>query len=533
MSERVSRRAPLTERQKQLMLAVLLRRERAFKSVGDRLSPDSFPEDNKELRLTWAVALDHYNTYEEVPSRETLLTEIEARLEEDPDYLTEDQIDALNDFVEMAYEIPRKELNVRVATRYVQQLLEETLNAKIFADVSGNLIADLPAALAEHAKAAAKIQAIQSGPVSKPFPDNPEDLKPVITETTGFKVFDRYMNGGTASGEVIGFCGPYGSCKTTTAIMLGVTRAKWEYTRWLLSNKTGPLRTVYYVSWEESLTDIRLRLLCCAAQIHKDSLSGEDYLSRMSTSENLKPYEKKMFRAMIARGEKVPGERERMLDAMRQLNHNLRVLDFSGAVPEHREPAANMAKGLAAVIENDQLLKKNAGVSMVLCDYAGAAAETAIQYHGWDHSSKLRHLVGKFPMNLKNMVAAPFDCPVWVFHQLGTEANSRPDGVAPKVTDAAEARNFYENVNFGFMVGVPTKEHIVVLTNGKQRRAARQADTLLKIDGAFCLVRETNKYTIEGGKIVSVSHQQRVADADVKPVSIVKDSMFDDVGLDD
>jgi hypothetical protein len=530
--DKLDRVSPLDTSQKEVMLTAMIRKEDMFRSVITKIEPSHFGEYDKYLTLIWATVLDHHEKFDALPSMRELDAEIASRLSKDPDYLSDSALAEMNKFIGEAYADDADAINSKVAVSYVQRLMGEKMGAKLRDDFDGDNIADLPSYLEEHAKAAQAIQSMQAGPVSKPFPDNPEEMAPLVVETTGVAFLDSYMNGGMALSEVCGFCGPYGSCKTTLAVLLAVNRADWEYKRWISNNKEGKLPVVYYVTWEESLIDLRLRFISCAAKIVRTSLEGVDYYKNLSTAKRFKNYEKRLFKEVIAKNNPPYGEKGRMKVSMRRLNHNLRILDFSGAEPLYREAAGNMAQGLASVIENDQQLQKNPGVSTVICDYAGAAAEAAIQYQGLAHDKALRHLVGKFPMNLKNMVAQPFNCHTWVFHQLGTEAQSKGSGSVPKNTDAAEARNFFENVNFGFMVGNPTQDNRVVLTNGKQRRAKRSHNIILKINGAFCRVDVDTKYHVgaNGEGIVSSEHSSRVQAA--APVqAATHESLFDETGI--
>jgi hypothetical protein len=306
-----------------------------------------------------------------------------------------------------------------------------------------------------------------------------------------------------AAGEVNGFCGPYGSCKTTLGIMLAVEGARISLRKWREGGSVGLPQRVYYFSWEEDLNQLRPRVISYAAGIQRRSLEGEDFFKKLSRSElsDLKPYEKQLYRDQIAAGI-IQGEYDRQKAAMLEMNHCLRVIDFSGGEPKYQRMSGLMVDGVATAINIDQQADNNPGVALVVIDYAGAAAERCIA-SGNALRTDLRHLVGKMPLNIKNQIAAPMKCKVWVLHQLGTEANSRDAGVAPKSTDTAEAKNFFENVNFGFMVGKPKKDGCTVLTNGKQRRAQRRDDMVIQIDGGLSRVLDvSSRFQIDNNLIV-------------------------------
>jgi hypothetical protein len=228
----------------------------------------------------------------------------------------------------------------------------------------------------------------------------------------------------------------------------------------------------------------------------------------------------------------IEGEYDRMQNAMKELNANLRIVDFSGAKPEYSAQSGMMVAGIVAVITKDQRLDGNPGVAGAVIDYAGAAAERAISGGGATRD-ELRHLVGKMPQNLKNMLASPLNCQVWCLHQLTAKANSLAAGVAPKTTDTAEANNFFENVNFGFMVGTPRKDGTVVFTNGKQRRAARMDNIVIKIEGEYGRVVDASKqYTTTNGVITDRADASRVVsmgDRRSRNGTETRDTLFDDL----
>jgi len=86
----------------------------------------------------------------------------------------------------------------------------------------------------------------------------------------------------------------------------------------------------------------------------------------------------------------------------------------------------------------------------------------------------------------------PFNCPTWIMHQTNTDAQARAAGMLPKSTDAAEGRNFAENLNFVFMLGSVAENQTCGLVVNKQRRAARKPPKVLLIDGSFATVTDAS-----------------------------------------
>ncbi len=123
----VERVAPLTDRQKEMMLMVLCRKESAFLAAKDQLKPEHFSEYESGLATIWSCVLDHYEHFGQLPGEDHLVAEIERRLEEAPDQLSEHEIAQLDQYVERAYLVPADGLKVNVALRLLQEFLREQL----------------------------------------------------------------------------------------------------------------------------------------------------------------------------------------------------------------------------------------------------------------------------------------------------------------------------------------------------------------------------------------------------------------------
>jgi len=520
-------------------MVTIIRQDSAFNTAKQQLDPQHLEARNEQwFALLWAVVLDFHAEHDKLPNADEITTEILARDAEDPDYLDEDDVDELNKFMGFAYAANIDAYRKQTAMGYLKRLLEEHLQQDIQAMTSGDQIDDLPDMLKEKTEQATRLKSLETGPIPEPFPETVEEIKPLDKTTTGVSFIDEYMGGGQAPGEVYCFCGPYGSCKTTLGVQLAVESCIREYEKCLEAGgdpEVDPIPLTYLVAWEEEQESLQHRALAYAGQVRRDSL--EEGFKTLSRTSNLKGYEKKMFKAQLDAGSVVDGEYERVQSWIRLLNKTLRFVDFTGGYEKFREWSGQMVSGVEEAIRDDQDELNQPGVAMIAMDYAGAAAERYCDYNNKDPDNAKRHLIGGMPIRAKNRLALPFSCPVWLMHQLNTKANARAAGVAPKPTDCAEANNFFENANFGFMVGVPTLDHLCVLTNGKQRRARRQNDRVLFIDGALATVRDTRgRYIVDGGKITKREDRSRVVDdettGDVADAgSLFGNSFGDDIGV--
>lgn len=512
---------PLTDGQKAVIFACALRAKSLSRAAQSRLDMQTdFRGSDRAFGLLWRAATKLYDSSGgELPDLDLLAAEAESLLK---DAVFEDVSD--EDLVvtcrtlDLARGQTAKSLksNLPFARKLLKQhLTEGTLRRlKDKLNVPGvDLTSVVETLNAEHDK----IRSVAASGLKPPFPAALEQIKPLRKISTGCSHLDYYM-GGQAANEVYGFLAPYGGGKTTQAVQLCVESCLFEHARQNIARAFGvPYRpkVVYFVTYEEDLASLRHRFLTYAALVDKNSIEDGlwDDMSRQE-KQNYKPYEQEMF-SWDSDAEPMPGEWERLHVAMKLLNQRLRIIDFTGARPEYAAQAADLARGLAEVIAADQEEQDNPGVAMLVMDYAGAAADRHCEYTGSSPDKAMRHFIGRLPHRVKNHIAVPFACPVWIMHQLSTKANERGAGHVPKPTDVSEAKNFFENMNYGFMLGTKTKDQLAILTNGKQRRSEARQDKVVRIDGKFSRILDTNHdYRIDQGKIVPAKDYALVAEDD-------------------
>lgn len=534
-------RGPLRDRQKQLMLAIFIRSFEAFEASYKQLTPEALQRSgDKGYALVWAVTRHHYTVFGELPTDEMLTTELEKRLEDDPEYLTESEIVELDNFVGDVFNIDEKDLAPKFAYRFLRWFLEEDLQYQLREELSREGVSEcFPKLLTGFAEKAQSLTSMQAGKIAKPFDLNPKNQAPaIIRRPTNIIVLDHYLKGGQVDGEVYGFCGPWGSCKSLTAVQLAVERAKLEQVQVQYSAKNKvPLPIVYVIAYEGPFDSFKVRAVSYTAQIPRTTV--EDGVQAFSTRGKLKDYEKLRYASQKNTKSPVLSEYERWALYIPKLNHNLRLVDFTGESSLYREEATDLIDGIVSVIVRDQQENDNPGVSMIVIDYVMAAVNAYITAKRLDPSRTLRLLLSGLTLDIRRRLAARFGCPVWAMQQLGTEANSRKSGVAPKTTDTPESKDFFMNVDFGFMVGKEADGGLCILTNGKHRRAEQREDTIIRINGEFCQLESTdNKYVVDSGQIVTKDERRLVADTDetVDPkgsggTSRALGGVFDDVGV--
>ena len=122
---------------------------------------------------------------------------------------------------------------------------------------------------------------------------------------------------------------------------------------------------------------------------------------------------------------------------------------------------------------------------IVIVDDVGLAVELT---HGFRANFNRSREINRFPMLIREEVATPFNCPVWLTQQLSGAANELDPCIAPGADQAKLCRTFPEHVDTLFTVGMKDVDDLIVLkcvkdfgnSAGRERhlRARRHYSTL-------------------------------------------------------
>lgn len=371
------------------------------------------------------------------------------------------------------------------------------------------------------------------------------------TEKCGIPAIDSMLNGGQAPQEVYAFGGPTGSCKTTTAVQMATAQAKRfaeEYRAEVkaynlelkdcrerkVKRRKGllkPVRRVVHVfSYEDDQNSMQVRILSCAASILSERLKSmpgdvltnpeghhaNPIAARMSKgSGDLQPYERSLYQAQISVSglTSVPGELQRHVAAVRNLNHHLVLHDMRGG--------SKSGVGLGGVFELSGCLSSylaahpDTKVGSVFIDYAKLMISKFMDASGLSKLDQLRTITSAYPMQIKNNVAEKFHCPVWVLQQLDAGANALAAGKTANKTAWPEAKDFLENMNFGFIASsVVSDGSFVVVSCVKHRRGPDASKAVLHLRGNMCQIHEAPGMTVtSGGQVLTRAEAGRLEPA--------------------
>lgn len=478
-------RYKLSPTQKSMLFRWIVKTESGFKNARQLIDANpSIIKGEKYFSVIWAYLCQHWQKAIIPPTREEVFGYLEAC--SSWWMVTEEDAQAMNDLLDAIFTGTNSfHFKEKLYLEWLKLWAQEALIARVqtrLSSESGTVPARLDVFFSDMAKQAELADTLTEESLAEPFPENDPLLdSPVVRHPTGITTLDAYMHGGQSPGEVYGFCGPPGSCKTMVGIQLAVSAALYYQSAHTDKHTRPPI--VYLVLWEGPIDFIKRRILSFCGNI--DIRSLEQGYDKLSTCEsNLKDYERAWYVSSAAfSGQKRLSEKERLEIAKKRLNVNLRIVNLTGD-GKYQASAALMCPGVKSIISRDQQSCGNCGVGLIVLDYAGLAVRKYLAAHG-RRMEELRHHLVAWGGSAKAELAEPFSCPVWCLHQLGTEAASRPAGSLPKMTDSAEARNFLENMDFGFYVGVPNKDNLCVVAMVKQRRAGRMPERIWQIDGRF------------------------------------------------
>jgi hypothetical protein len=509
-ADKSQRRASLTRQQGRIMLAGILRRETLFNMAQPLLKSRGFADSHETWDLIFTVAASHYDQHDALPTKSIVLTELASLLHRSPGAYSPRRKETFRKEVKLLYSIPERDLSDAYTLEKFQWYMSERLLARVreASEAEGTPVA-LPQLLSEMADDAASLVEITSDDIELPFP---EDWRPksIGVHGTGVDFLDKFLRGGHAKREVYGLLGPYNTCKTPLMLQISIEGARAFYEEYL--SGSSEVGIAYHFTYEEALDPVRLRSISYAALIDRERLEDHDGDEHLSTGENLLDYEKELFADALRAGQRVAGERGRMQRAKKYLNLCWKPEDMTGSATKNRLRGTGGAREIAQLIRCDLERKRsiNPRCRLVTVDYAGAAISRFMSA-GDLPLADFRHYLGRFPLELKNHVANVFDCPVWVAHQLNADSNARTSSRLSHHTDAAEARNFAENLDFCLNIGTKSPENLCMFGSSKNRRTKRTDPIIIRIEGQYGRISAAEDWMVDvrRNRLVPVSDFNR------------------------
>lgn len=484
--------------QRDVLMTYLIRNPVIFLDARRELKREHFTEGTETaLGVMWAVLLELYKKYGQLPGRAQLEAEVLAVLEDDPDRYTEGMKVDISTLISTAFEMETDFLatNEQYGRDLLCQfLLERAVMAPMSAfmrNAAAGVLRNPMRDLDRMRGMVGKVEALRSytatclvQPGWKP--------KTQVQVPIGIDWMDEALDGGQTVGQVYGVFGPFGSFKTGVCVQIGVATAQTQYVSALGSDQK-PRLTVYVV-YEGGEDAIMLRALGCAAKIPRKRLLHH-YLGTGSLSTNrtnLQQYEADRYAGMPAAT--IMPEIDRLEEAKTRVA-NFHILDMSGSA---KNPHAGNGY-IDEIVTGLERLRQQTGqeIGTVIIDYAKLMARRYLQARGLPYEH-MRHVVGPIPDYVRRDICERFGCTAWIAQQLNTAANKKAAGAGQHHADSSEAGDFGENLWYAFTLSAVDKKN----GNSVQFNATKTRDSeglsepiILKIAGdQECLVDASSTY---------------------------------------
>lgn len=509
----------LSDAHLQLLMAILVQNEGVFAHFKGQLTVEHF--EAEWCKLLYRVVFDYHASNAALPSFAELESGLKAFFEDDPEIISESARDELEAFLDYAFLDPTTFADHAVNSTKLEKFAYRAAKTLLMAFAKKQLVQairtetaleDLPFILQA---ARSQIEMIQlanyNNEATVTFGPEWDKKAARMTQSTGLGFLDKYLGGGTAVGEAYGVMAPYGTCKTTLAVMLWCTAAQQCYEQTFGEDWDGRKGLSVLITYESAMSpDIQRRSLMYACQVSRYSL---DRMSNVGLSmlgndpEKPEPYEKKLFYKAISDGVFKP-ERQRVEEAIVWLNEHTLCLDFSGA--DKRYPTAGSG-GIAEIVQRIKMeLRSRKGdyyVKNVIIDYLGLMVDRDTSIRAEKNKPEDHKTYQQANEQIAFKICKPFECHAWVFHQLSGTANAM---LSPTKTlhhtDAKGSKSFAENLDFAFVFGNLNNDSMGQVACTKYRAFRKLPPTVIKVEGEFNTVLAPDNFHIDNdGKIVDKS----------------------------
>jgi len=352
-------------------------------------------------------------------------------------------------------------------------------------------ISDMPELLNSAVSELGRIESLRTMPIAKSMPARGSEFPPpIIYEPTGLQFIDLFTRG-QRRGDANGLLGVYGGGKTTLGLQIAVESAR-------LAAAEGNQELSVYLSYEESESKVLPRIWANAGSIRKAKLESvfvEENWDLLSTLTNLEPYERELTGSAPGM---VLSESERWDQARTLLDGHFVLFDMSGS-ENYPGAGAGYVDEIVGLLER-LVRDRNASLRTVIVDYAGLVCRRHMEANDIAEE-RLRYFLGGLGDTLRRQVANRFNCTVWLLQQLNAEQPTKSPTTLLHHTNAAEARNFAENLAVCGCLGTIDRSTGCLMLNWSKVRYHSERTRpapILQIDQHFCrFVDVSTEYTAD------------------------------------
>jgi hypothetical protein len=255
----------------------------------------------------------------------------------------------------------------------------------------------------------------------------------------------------------------------------------------------------YYLSYELDLNQIRERVYAYGARIDRTVLNapGGVKLSTAADPASFHAYEDEQW--VNGPGGNKQGEVERIATFNQNMGGSkskLRLVDYSGRVAGHGQGGVDEAVRFIRA-DSARCRRRVAGV---VFDYAGLCIKRYIVGARLKPESEVA-LTDAFVDQVRSRIALPFDCPVWILHQLHGSLANKASGVSFHHSQARGARNIGDNADYALVLGNRDKTtNVLNIAATKTRRSVlREEPVIVHFDGRFGRFSQAEGWAVDPG----------------------------------
>ena len=434
------------------MACVLSNREFA-EQVVSKADSDIFLETNEfPFKLIWSTLKDYYNVYRTIPNLYALLNLIKSRAAQDH-WENSAIVQEAERFILGVSRIPSEYIDLNTALQIYQLLLSRYSKAKLIQGlnrINGDESAFEALLTRIHDNyLRCRATTVVSDTLPTQALERLENTGDYIS--TGVSFVDKYMTevcdgvtyGGARAGQVYVLLGPTGVGKSLLSMQLCTQQVQNTY----IPNGTQGILNIY-VSYEMSEMDLAIRALSQIGRLNEKKLYRAIRFGTETLSDTITDFDRLVFNS-----DDIPSERYRYEQAKYILDTYIRILDFSG------QKVVNGATlgygGIDEIAEYIKYYSNKYMIGTVIIDWAGAAVTKYLSQQKRSDSNEVFNKLNSYVTEAHAKIAAPYNCIVWVVHQIAGNAGKTPAHKPLHHTDAANCKSFSNFAWYSFCIGRP------------------------------------------------------------------------------
>lgn len=503
------RREPVGQDKKNLMLAICVRNYSAYDQLKTTFQGD-FMQTVMTVpqQLVWRACYDYVEKNPQMPTYSILNADVYQMVNSKSASFEEEELDEIDQLVDYIFDerihneewITDSPAAVQYAITVATQLVEEEAVTKgVETLVAGNTIpVDLPAILKKMQLRVEEAQTLVGVALPRVFEEGWDAEERIQIRPTGISFIDHSTDGGLAGGETMVFMGPYGSCKTTLSVQMLSNYAKWAAQASMQGVYEGKRLVSVLISTEMGLREFRNRLLAYIARIPLNRIMKVPTLDSFCKARHPgaipeTSYELTEFSRDIP--EAFQCEFDRVTLATRLVNEHMLFVNCSPSNKDMPNLGAGGIPEVARILASQIRKEPNIKPMFISLDHASALVDRMIIANDMDDDDK-RGILKRLPLQVRDQLAAVYDCPVLIIHQLNGEANAKTSSVISlNHAYAADCKSFCEYADWAGVVGIPTQDarQLTQFRMTKHRRQPPRNEAIVQIDGAYCRVLDASE----------------------------------------